>query len=193
MEMQPITNLSKITPPRVPGILPRSRLIEQICKNQDKRLLLILGQAAQGKSTLAAVYAGTQETPVAWLNLDQGDSDPVNLFYGIINAFQHCLPDQDISLTPLAGISLCSQPMRRVKVGYFATTNYSEIFCCRNLMARSAPKPARRFILKQATSTSICSFCCGESGCHQKVPAYSGNRRCGYRGRKPEQRVLGRK
>jgi LuxR family transcriptional regulator, maltose regulon positive regulatory protein len=95
--MKTITNYSKIVPPRVPGILHRPRLIEQICKNQDKRLLFILGQAAQGKSTLAATYAGTQEIPVAWLNLDEGDSDPVNLFYWLINAFQHILTDQDFS------------------------------------------------------------------------------------------------
>jgi DNA-binding SARP family transcriptional activator len=95
--MQTITNLSKITPPRVPGVLHRPRLTEQINKNQDKRLLFILGQAAQGKSTLAASYAGTQEIPVAWLNLDEGDSDPVNLFYWLINALQHCLPERDLS------------------------------------------------------------------------------------------------
>jgi LuxR family transcriptional regulator, maltose regulon positive regulatory protein len=91
------TNHTKVSPPRVPGVLYRSRLIEQITKNQDKRLLFILGQAAQGKSTLAASYAATQEVPVAWLNLDQGDSDPVNLFYWLVNAFQHIMPERDFS------------------------------------------------------------------------------------------------
>ncbi|MEW6184854.1 MAG: hypothetical protein AB1585_03840 [Thermodesulfobacteriota bacterium] len=83
--MPTITNHTKIVPPRVPGVLPRPRLMEQISNNQDKRLLFILGQAAQGKSTLAAGYAATQGVPVAWLNLDQGDSDPINLFYWLIN------------------------------------------------------------------------------------------------------------
>ncbi|MBI4764329.1 MAG: hypothetical protein HY787_06970 [Deltaproteobacteria bacterium] len=95
--MPTITNHTKVTPLRVPGVLHRPRLIEQISKNQDKRLLFILGQAAQGKSTLAATYAGKQEVPVAWLNLDQGDSDPVNLFYWIINAFEHTFPERDLS------------------------------------------------------------------------------------------------
>jgi two-component SAPR family response regulator len=95
--MEPATNLLKISPPKVRGVLHRPRLIEQINKYQDKRLLLILGQAAQGKSTLAAGYVATLENPVAWLNLDQGDSDPVNLFYWIVNAFQFILPDLDLS------------------------------------------------------------------------------------------------
>jgi LuxR family maltose regulon positive regulatory protein len=34
---------------------------------------------------------------VAWLNLDQGDSDPVNLFYWLVNAFEHILPERDFS------------------------------------------------------------------------------------------------
>lgn len=79
--MPTLTNYSKITPPRVPGVLHRGRLLDLLKKSQDKRLIFILGQAAQGKTTLAASYAKAQVVPVAWLNLDQGDSDPVNLFY----------------------------------------------------------------------------------------------------------------
>ncbi|MBI4763095.1 MAG: hypothetical protein HY787_00615 [Deltaproteobacteria bacterium] len=91
------TNHTKVSPPRVPGVLHRTRLLDLLNKNSDKRLIFILGQAAQGKSTLAATYAGTQEVPVAWLNLDQGDSDPVNLFYWLVNAFEHILPERDFS------------------------------------------------------------------------------------------------
>jgi len=47
-------NISKITPPHLPQILIRPRLLNFIEKNKDKKLILILGQAAQGKSTLAA-------------------------------------------------------------------------------------------------------------------------------------------
>jgi ATP/maltotriose-dependent transcriptional regulator MalT len=49
-------SVSKYTPPRLPRILYRSRLLKLIEQNKDKKLLLILGQAAQGKSTLAASY-----------------------------------------------------------------------------------------------------------------------------------------
>jgi ATP/maltotriose-dependent transcriptional regulator MalT len=95
--MPTITNHTKISPPRLLNILPRPRLLDLLNKNKDKRLFFILGQAAQGKSTLAASYAASQELPVAWLNLDQSDSDPVNLFHWLINAFEHTFPNRDFS------------------------------------------------------------------------------------------------
>jgi LuxR family maltose regulon positive regulatory protein len=61
--MPTITNHTKITPPRVPGVLHRPRLLDLLKKNQDKRLLFILGQAAQGKTTLAASYAKFRRPP----------------------------------------------------------------------------------------------------------------------------------
>jgi len=69
-------------------------LIEQ---NKDKKLLLILGQAAQGKSTLAASYVHNLEIPSAWVNLSEEDSDPVNLFYSMALSLQHVLNDVDLS------------------------------------------------------------------------------------------------
>ena len=89
--------LSKITPLKAPAVLKRSRLLKQMEKAGDKRLLLILGQAAQGKSTLAASHIETSLLPAAWLNLDQSDSDPVNLFHWLISAFQQSLPDLPFS------------------------------------------------------------------------------------------------
>ena len=95
--MQTITNHIKVTPPNIPAVLRRPRLLDLLNKNQDKRLVFILGQAAQGKTTLAASYVGTQKVPIAWLNLDQNDSDPVNLFYSLLDAFQNIFPEQDFS------------------------------------------------------------------------------------------------
>ena len=46
--MQHSTNISKIIPPRLPPILHRRRLNEFLEQNRKKRLILILGQAAQG-------------------------------------------------------------------------------------------------------------------------------------------------
>jgi LuxR family transcriptional regulator, maltose regulon positive regulatory protein len=80
-----------------PAILPRPRLTGQLARAENRRLFFILGQAAQGKSTLAASYTKTQAIPTGWLNLDQGDSDPVNLFYWIVNTLQYSLPDLDFS------------------------------------------------------------------------------------------------
>ena len=90
-------SVSKITPPRLPRIVYRSRLLKLIEQNKDKKLLLILGQAAQGKSTLAASYVHNLEIPSAWINLSEEDSDPVNLFYSMVLSLQHVLNDVDLS------------------------------------------------------------------------------------------------
>jgi LuxR family transcriptional regulator, maltose regulon positive regulatory protein len=100
------TALSKITPPKAPAVLIRPRLLRQIEKAGEKRLILILGQAAQGKSTLAACHIETSLLPAAWLNLDQSDSDPANLFHWLVSAFQHSLPDLPfLSLRALPSIA----------------------------------------------------------------------------------------
>lgn len=88
--------LSKILPPDLPPIVHRSHLFDLLKKNRDKKLLLVLGQAAQGKTTLAASYTQQSEIPTAWVNLGQEDSDPVNLFLAIVHAFQYVLKDLDL-------------------------------------------------------------------------------------------------
>jgi LuxR family maltose regulon positive regulatory protein len=72
--------LSKITPPVQHRVFIRPRLQELLTKNEDKKLVLILGQAAQGKSTTAAAYFRTSPIPSAWINLGPEDSDPLNLY-----------------------------------------------------------------------------------------------------------------
>jgi len=105
--MVPPVSISKITPPRLPNILYRPRLLESIEKNKDKRLILILGQAAQGKSTLAASHVKESEVPSAWINLNRDDSEPVNLFYSTVHALQHVFPDIDLhSLLSYPSISM---------------------------------------------------------------------------------------
>lgn len=81
----------------MPPILHRSRLFDLLEKNQDKKLILILGQAAQGKTTLVASYVKTSKIPSAWLNLDQSDSDPINLYHSIIQSLQYVLKGFDPS------------------------------------------------------------------------------------------------
>ena len=95
--MKPSINISKITPPYLSKILPRPRLLDLLEKNRDKKLILILGQAAQGKSTLVASYIATSRTPTAWVNLDREDSDAIHLFYLIAQSLQHILRKADFS------------------------------------------------------------------------------------------------
>ncbi len=90
-------NISKITPPYLPKILYRPRLINLIEENKDKKLILILGQAAQGKTTLAASYGKTSDMPFAWVSLDKDESDSASLFQLTVQSLQQVLGDIDFS------------------------------------------------------------------------------------------------
>ena len=90
-------NISKITPPYLPKILYRPRLVNLIEGNKDKKLILILGQAAQGKTTLAASYGKTSDMPFAWVSLDEDNPIPASLFQLTVRPSQQALRDIDFS------------------------------------------------------------------------------------------------
>lgn len=108
-------SLSKVTPPQLltKRILARPRLTEILNQHRDNRLLLILGQAAQGKSTLAACHVSAADLPTAWINLGSEDGDPVNLFYLLVRSLEQVLPDTDLSAV-LAYPSLMMGPREEV-------------------------------------------------------------------------------
>jgi LuxR family transcriptional regulator, maltose regulon positive regulatory protein len=91
----PPVSPSKLSPPALPKILARPRLQTLFEQNEDKKLVLIIGQAAQGKTTAAAWYFQNTMKPSVWINLDPGDSDPVNFFYLLVNAVAAQLKEED--------------------------------------------------------------------------------------------------
>ena len=76
-----MVSLSRITPPTLPRILQRPRLENQLKQYEDRRVVVILGQAAQGKSTLAASFAQSSYLPFTWINIASEDKAPINLYY----------------------------------------------------------------------------------------------------------------
>ena len=92
----PVRN-SKIVPPQLPDIVHRPRLQRFVQKNKNKRLILIQGQAAQGKSTLAASCVQTVLPETAWVNLDPEDSEAIHLFHVLVHSFKQCMAWLDIS------------------------------------------------------------------------------------------------
>lgn len=90
-------NISRIKPPQLPRIALRSRLYERLKAHSDKRVIFITGQAAQGKSTLAAAHVQSSGELTAWITLTPGDSDALNLFLVWIQSLQQALPGQDLS------------------------------------------------------------------------------------------------
>jgi LuxR family maltose regulon positive regulatory protein len=85
-EVQAHLGAAKITPPQLKDVVPRTALLRRLKQAKDKQIIFVTGQAAQGKSTLAASYAQQVEEPVAWVNLGPEDTDAANLFYSIAYA-----------------------------------------------------------------------------------------------------------
>ncbi|MFO8083012.1 MAG: hypothetical protein R6U27_01680 [Desulfobacterales bacterium] len=95
--MKEIINHSKTTPPKLFKVLHRERLIETIEGYRDRKAILVLGQAAQGKSTFVASYCQKCKRNSAWINLTEEESDPLNLFRLIVHSVQNALKKDDFS------------------------------------------------------------------------------------------------
>ncbi|MBF0242590.1 MAG: hypothetical protein HQK64_08955 [Desulfamplus sp.] len=96
-----MSNIRTFAIPQLYDLIDRPRLYKLLNSNRDKQLILVQGQAAQGKSTLIASYLsryvltstsdsclGSESLKIipVWLNLSQRESDHTNLFDLIINA-----------------------------------------------------------------------------------------------------------
>ena len=107
----PAPSFTKISQPALPKILIRPRLQALFEQNEDKKLILIIGQAAQGKSTMAATwYSHNPQRPSVWINLGPEDSDPVNFFYLLVQAIKS--KHQEIDLKPLLALPSLSMGPR---------------------------------------------------------------------------------
>ena len=73
-----------IPPPRAKTV-PRSRLIERLNEGLTGKLTLISAPAGFGKTTLISEWVHGCRLPVAWLSLDEGDSDPVRFIAYLIS------------------------------------------------------------------------------------------------------------
>ena len=83
---------SKLEPARLrAGAIQRERLLAQLAAAADTPIVLISASAGYGKSTLAAQWSARCQRPVAWVNLDRGDDDPLMF----LNAVTHALDRLD--------------------------------------------------------------------------------------------------
>jgi LuxR family transcriptional regulator, maltose regulon positive regulatory protein len=78
-----------IPPPRLKIVL-RPRLIERLNEglSGESRLTIISAPAGFGKTTLVSAWVASCRLPVAWLSLDEGDSDPARLLTYLVGALQ---------------------------------------------------------------------------------------------------------
>jgi LuxR family transcriptional regulator, maltose regulon positive regulatory protein len=77
-------------PQPVPGLVRRSRLLDQLNLGEQVRLALVVGPAGAGKTMLLADWlAARPERPSAWLSCDAADADPVRFVAALIEAARH--------------------------------------------------------------------------------------------------------
>ncbi|MGB4869750.1 MAG: hypothetical protein WBP47_06850, partial [Candidatus Promineifilaceae bacterium] len=74
----PILATKLYIPPPRPSIVPRPRLINRLNTGlaMGGKLTLISASAGFGKTTMVSEWLAHCGRPVAWLSLDEGDSDP---------------------------------------------------------------------------------------------------------------------
>ncbi len=76
-----------IPPPRSKIVL-RPRLIERLNEGMHCKLTLVSAPAGFGKTTLISEWLADSKRPVAWLSLDEGDSDPTRFLTYFVAALQ---------------------------------------------------------------------------------------------------------
>ena len=105
-----------IPPPRSKVVL-RTHLIERLNEgfSSGHKLTLISAPAGFGKTTLVSEWVAGCQRPVAWLSLDEGDSDPTRFLAYLVAALQTMLPPQISALQSWVCSNLLSHhPPNRV-------------------------------------------------------------------------------
>src|SRR5918997_2101859 len=88
----PLLTTKLYLPPPRPQVVLRPRLIERLNTGLHRKLTLISAPAGFGKSTLAAEWVAGCGRAVAWLSLDEGDSDPTRFLAYLVDALQTIAP-----------------------------------------------------------------------------------------------------
>ena len=90
----PILATKFYIPPHHPKVVVRARLIERINRglSDGSKLTLISAPAGFGKTTLTVEWIANRGRLVAWLSLDEGDSDPVRFLTYFVAALRTALP-----------------------------------------------------------------------------------------------------
>jgi LuxR family transcriptional regulator, maltose regulon positive regulatory protein len=92
-ETGPLLQWSKLRGAEVwPGVVARARLAGLRPTAERSRLVLVSGPAGYGKSTLVAQWSDLDRRTSCWLQLGQGDNDPVVLLARIAEALERVGP-----------------------------------------------------------------------------------------------------
>lgn len=88
------------------GVVPRPRLHARLDEGIGKPLTLVSGPAGSGKTTLLCEWLASVSVPVAWLSLDEGDTDLASFVDHVVAALQvvvHGFGRSTLGLLRMAG------------------------------------------------------------------------------------------
>ena len=97
-QVTPILATKLYIPPLRKNVVSRPRLIERLneglCRDQDfgPQLTLISAPAGFGKTTLVSEWAAGCDRRIAWLSLEEGDSDPARFLTYLVAALRTVAP-----------------------------------------------------------------------------------------------------
>lgn len=91
----PLLSTKFYVPQARPNGVSRPRLIERLSEglSAGRKLTLISAPAGFGKTTLVSEWVTCCAPPVAWLSLDEGDSDPARFLAYVVAALQTIMPN----------------------------------------------------------------------------------------------------
>src|SRR5438270_6862564 len=88
----PILATKLYIPPLRPEVVIRPRLIERLNEGLQRKLTLIAAPAGFGKTTLVSAWVADCDGQVAWLSLDEGESDPTLFLTYLVAALRTIAP-----------------------------------------------------------------------------------------------------
>ncbi len=116
-ETGPILIRTKLRPPAIRhGLVRRARLDALVAAGLRARLCLVDAPAGFGKTTLLAQWctAAPDRHRVAWVSLDEADSDPVRFWVYVVEAFRTVAPG--VGATALAALHTPGPALMQVVV-----------------------------------------------------------------------------
>src|SRR5689334_5259286 len=75
-----------------PKAVLRPRLLERLNEGLHGKLTLLAAPAGFGKTTVVSAWVTGCDRPVAWLSLDEGDSDPTRFLTYLVAALRTIAP-----------------------------------------------------------------------------------------------------